>query len=327
MTDLVRYRKWFFAIAGLYLVPALALLLIPLIPGMKGIAGPSLRAGIDFTGGTAMSVEFTQAVERAAIRSALENAGQSSIVVQSTGPLTYFVRMGELQPAQVDQSGNVTVIGDRERIETALNELSPMDVRSLDAISPIIGGETIRGAIIAVIFASLGALLYITWAFRRVQNPFRYGVVTVIALLHDVIAVLGVFSLLGKILEVEVDAMFITGVLTVIGYSVNDSIVVLDRLRENLLRHPGFSISDMVNLSIRETLARSLNTSLTTLLIVIVLLLFGGPTIRPLLLVLLVGIAVGAYSSIFIASFLLAAWEQGEIGRFFRRLRFSRPAQ
>lgn len=327
MTDLVRYRKWFFGIAGLYLIPALALLLIPLIPGVKSISGPSLRAGIDFTGGTAMSVEFTDPVDRASIRSALESAGQSSIVVQSTGPLTYFVRMGELEPAQADQNGNVTVVGDREKIESALNSLSPMEIRSLDAISPIIGGETIRAAIIAVIFASLAALLYITWAFRRVQNPFRYGAVTVIALLHDVIAVLGLFSLLGKVLEIEVDAMFITGILTVIGYSVNDSIVVLDRLRENLLRHPGFSISDMVNLSIRETLGRSLNTSLTTLLIVIVLLLFGGPTIRPLLLVLLVGIAVGAYSSIFIASFLLAAWEQGEIGRFFRRLRFSRPAR
>ena len=320
MTNLVKYRRWFLTAAAIYILPSLALLVLPLIPAVSDRWGPSLRAGIDFTGGTAMSVEFAGPVNVADIKNALLLAGQPTAVVQSTGGTNFFIRMGELEQEMVDEGGAVVRPAERVVIEEALGALSPVQVHSFDAVSAVIGAETVRAAIIAVMVASAAALLYITWAFRRVQNPFRYGTVTVIALVHDVIVVLGVFAALGKIMNIEVDAMFISGVLTVMGYSVNDSIVVLDRLRENLLRHPGFTVGDMVNLSIRETLGRSLNTSLTTLLIVSVLLIFGGPTIRPLLLVLLVGITIGAYSSIFIAGILLAAWEQGEVGRFVRRL-------
>ena len=320
MTNLVKYRRWFFTAAAIYLLPAFALLVLPLIPVVSDSWGPSLRAGIDFTGGTAMSVEFADPVDTVEIRNALLLADQPSAVVQSTGGNSFFIRMGELEQEVVDEAGMVVRPGERVQIEEALGALSPVQVHSFDAVSAVIGAETVRAAIVAVMVASAAALLYITWAFRRVQNPFRYGAVTIIALVHDVIVVLGVFAILGKTMNIEVDTMFISGVLTVMGYSVNDSIVVLDRLRENLLRHPGFTVSDMVNLSIRETLGRSLNTSLTTLLIVSVLLVFGGPTIRPLLLVLLVGIGVGAYSSIFIAGILLSAWEHGEVGRFVRRL-------
>ena len=327
MTNLVKYRRWFFTAAGIYIIPALALLILPLLPGIGDAWGASLRAGIDFTGGTAMSVEFADPVDKNAIRTALAAAGQPSAVVQSTGGTDFFIRMGELKQQVVDEAGNVLEPGGRQDVEQALNALSPVQVHSFDSVSAVVGGETVRAAIIAVIVASIAALLYITWAFRRVPNPFRYGTVTVIALVHDVIAVLGVFAILGKTMNMEVDAMFISGVLTVVGYSVNDSIVVLDRLRENVLRHPGFSVSDMVNLSVRETLGRSLNTTFTTLFVIVVLLLFGGPTIRPLLLVLLVGISFGAYSSIFIAGLLLSSWETGELGRFVRRLTFARATR
>ena len=323
MTDLVRYRRWFFTIAGVYILPSLLLVLMPLLPVIGSAWGSSFRAGIDFTGGTAMTVEFDDPITAIQIRQVLEGAGQPGAVVQSTGGNNFFIRVGELEQEVVDTEGNVVSPGDRQEIDQALGSLSPVQVHSFDAVSPVVGAETVRGAIIAVIVASVAALLYITWAFRRVQNPLRYGAVTVVALVHDVVAVLGVFALLGKTVNMEVNTMFITGVLTVIGYSVNDSIVVLDRVRENLLRHPGSTMPEMVNLSIRETIGRSLVTSLTTLLIIVTLLLFGGPTIQPLLLVLLVGVALGSYSSIFIAGFLLVSWETGELGRFLRRLTFA----
>ena len=166
----------------------------------------------------------------------------------------------------------------------------------------------------------MAILLYVTWAFRHVPSPFRYGVAAIIALIHDVLFILGMFSILGKTVNLEVTAMFITGVLTTIGYSVNDTIVVFDRVRENVGKYVGASLAEVVNLSVRETVGRSLNTSITLIVVVVTLLLFAGPSIRPLLFVLLAGVVVGTYSSIFIASLTLVAWEEGEIGRLFRRI-------
>ena len=162
--------------------------------------------------------------------------------------------------------------------------------------------------------------MYITWAFRHVPKPFRYGLAAIIALVHDVFIVLGVFSVLGKTIDLEVNAMFITGVLTTIGYSVNDTIVVFDRVRENVVRYSGATLNEIANLSIRETIGRSLNTSITLLVVVVALMLFASTSIRPLLFVLVTGVIVGTYSSIFIATFTLVAWENGEIGRFFGRI-------
>jgi preprotein translocase subunit SecF len=153
-----------------------------------------------------------------------------------------------------------------------------------------------------------------------VPNPFRYGAAAIIALIHDSLIVLGVFSILGKVMDMEVNAMFITGVLTIIGYSVNDTIVVFDRVRENVTRFQGLTLEEVVSLSVRETIGRSLNTSLTLLVVIAALFLFGGATIQPLLLVLLVGVVVGTYSSIFIATLMLVSWENGELGRLVRKL-------
>ena len=308
--NIINRRKWFFLISALLVVPSIVALLTP----------PSLRAGIDFTGGTAMTVEFEQPTSAPLIRLSLEELGHESAIVQSLDDKTYFIRLSELQQEERDSKDKIVVASGRSKIEQGLSSLSPMRITSIEAVSALIGSENIRNATIAVAVAAVAILLYVTWAFRRVPSPFRYGSAAIVALLHDLIIVLGIFSILGKFANLEVNAMFITGVLTVIGYSVNDTIVVFDRIRDNVGKYQNIALPDIANISVRETIGRSLNTSITLLIVIAALLLFGGPTIQPLLLVLLVGVVVGTYSSIFVATLMLVSWEEGEIGRGFRRI-------
>ncbi len=190
-----------------------------------------------------------------------------------------------------------------------------------------------RYAILAVAAASVCILLYLWWAFNKVSHPIRYGTTAIVALLHDSLIVLGIFSILGRLFpaSIELEATFIVAVLTVIGFSVHDTIVVFDRIRENFTRRAGEAFEDVVNHSLAQTLTRSLNTSLTVILTLIVLMLFGGITIRTFVLALLVGITTGTYSSIFIASMLLVSWHIGELNwlwpfRRGRRLAMSEQA-
>ena len=196
-----------------------------------------------------------------------------------------------------------------------------MQVLSNSTVSGSVASETTRNAILAVLAASVLILLYIWFAFRKVDKPWRYGACALIALLHDVLVVLGVFSILGWLLGVQIDALFITALLTVVGFSVHDTIVVFDRIRENMQRRTAETFDQVVNASLVQTMARSLNTSLTVLFTLSALTLFGGETIRPFTGALLVGIFSGTYSSIFNASMLLVIWERGELGfgRFGRR--------
>ena len=311
--NIIRYRRWFFLLSALMVVPSLGAFFV----------SPILRPGIDFTGGTAITVEFEAPPPAAAVRELLVAEGHTGAIVQATGENAFFIRLGELRPEVVNANGDVIDAGGRAELEEGLGRLGIARITGFDSVSGIVGAENVRNAILAVVVASIAILFYVTWAFRRVPNPFRYGTTAIIALTHDVVLVLGVFSYLGKFADVEVNAMFIVGVLTIIGYSVNDTIVVFDRIRENVGRYAGATLTEVVNLSIRETIGRSLNTSLTLLMVVIALLIFGGPTIQGLLLVLLVGVIVGTYSSIFTASLLLIAWEQGELGGFFRKLRLA----
>ena len=175
-------------------------------------------------------------------------------------------------------------------------------------------------AIIAVAVASVGILLYMAYAFRNTQNPLLYGGSALVAMLHDVIIVLGVFSILGVLFNVRVDALFITALLTVIGFSVHDTIVVFDRIRENLALSPNESFESVVDHSLAQTIVRSLNTSLTVIFTLLALVLFGGESTRVFVLALLIGTVSGTYSSIFNASQLLVAWENGEIQSLFRRV-------
>lgn len=185
---------------------------------------------------------------------------------------------------------------------------------SNSAVSGSVASETTRNAFLAVVAAAIAILLYVWFSFRKVARPWRYGTCAIIALLHDVLVVLGIFSILGWTFHIQVDALFITALLTVVGFSVHDTIVVFDRIRENMQRRTVETFEQVVNASLVQTLARSLNTSLTVLFTLSALTLFGGESIRTFTLTLLIGIFSGTYSSIFNASMLLVIWERRELG-------------
>jgi len=196
-----------------------------------------------------------------------------------------------------------------------------------NAVGPTVGSELIQRAFYAILLASVAILIYLTIVFRKVPNAFRYGICAIIALIHDVLVVLGVFAILGFLIGEEIDALFITAMLTVIGFSVHDTIVVFDRTRENLTKRRFERFEDVVNYSVVQTLARSINTSITVMLTLFALFLFGGASIRSFVLALLIGIMSGTYSSIFNASMLLVIWDKREWGRLFGRGRGETPAQ
>ena len=303
--DFVGKRNWFFLVSLLVILPGVAFLII----------NPGLRTGIDFTGGSTMTLGFSNPVTQQGLREALAARGEIDSTVQNLGDNTYFVRTREL--SEDDKDGIV------EALEAGLSP-DGVDVLSFDLVSPVVARDTVINGIYAVIAAAIGIFLYLWWAFRSVPKPFRYGVAAIVALLHDLLIVIGIFAILGNLLGTEINTMFLIAVLTVIGYSVNDTIVVFDRLRENVVNYSGRTFAQNVNISISETLGRSLNTSITLLFTLLALILFGGPTIRAFLFVLLIGVIAGTYSSIAVASQVLVAWEAG----VFRRLMpFRRSSQ
>ena len=297
-------RGWFFIFSALVILPGIVFLII----------APGLRQGIDFTGGSTLTLEFSDPVNQTDLRAELANLGHSDATVQQLEDNVFFIRTKEL-----DEVALVAVLTGTE------GNLSPNGVQQLsfDLVSPVVAGETILNAIYAILAAAVGIFLYVWWAFRNVPSPFRYGAAAIIALLHDAMIVIGIFSILGVLIEMEVGTMFLVAILTVIGYSVNDTIVVFDRIRENVLTFPNRELSEVVNLSISETIGRSLNTSVTLLITLMALMLFGGSTIREFLLVLLIGVVVGTYSSIAIASQALISWEYGD----FKRVILRRPVE
>jgi preprotein translocase subunit SecF len=315
--DLVAKRYWFFLVSAIVIIPGIVSLVLP----------GGLRPGIDFTSGSIMTMRFERPVEQQELRTTYGDLGHHEAIVQKADDGTFIVRTTPLASEQRDESGNVTQSTERQRVEEALTEkFGPVTVLSFDQVSPIVAAEVVRNAVLAVMAACVGILLYLWWAFRQVKESWRYGVCAVFALVHDVLVVVGIFSILGRLFSVELDALFITAVMTVIGFSVHDTIVVFDRIRENSTRHMGESFDDIVNHSLMQTMGRSLTTSLTVMLTLLTLFLFGGVTIRTFVLALLVGILTGTYSSIFNASMLLVIWEKGEIGRLFGRGQAARPA-
>ena len=212
-----------------------------------------------------------------------------------------------VRTSPIDQNQN------NKFINTLSKNFKDVKEREFETIGPVIGQETTFNALKAIIIASVLIILYITWSFRQVPKPassFRFGVCAIIALIHDVLVVVGVFAILGHFFGVEIDSLFVTAILTVIGFSVHDTIVVFDRIRENLKKMGASDFSKTVNDSIIQTIDRSLNTSLTVLLVLVALLLFGGESIRWFVVALLIGITAGTYSSIFTASPLLVLWQE-----------------
>ena len=316
MLDIVGKRGWYFLFSALIIVPGILSMLLP--PGWVTLES-GLRPGIDFTSGSVFNVTFSADVDEADIQERMTELGHSEALVQQVGLNNYFIRTDLL--AEAEAGG----LSEREIIERDLEQFLGLDRARVefDSVSPIVASETVNIAFYALAAASVFIMLYVWYAFRRVPKAYRYGVSAVLALAHDVLIILGVFSILGRVIGFEVNSMFIVGLLIVAGYSVNDTIVVFDRIRENVSRHPDRDLGGLVNISIMETMGRSLNTSITTLVVLIAMLLIGGPSIRELLLVLAIGAVAGTYSSIFIASQYLVIWDRGELGRI-RRL--GRPA-
>ena len=300
--DFVAKRNWFFLLSFLVILPGVVFLII----------NPGLRAGIDFRGGSTMTVAFSESVTQEELRAHLASLGEVDATVQNFGDNTYFLRTRQLSEPEKESILN--------SLEATLSQ-DGVEVLSSDLVSPVVARETILNGAYAVIAAAVGIFIYLWWAFRSVPRPFRYGLAAIVALIHDLVIVVGIFAILGNLMGLEVNTMFLVAVLTVIGYSVNDTIVVFDRLRENVINYSNRGFSQNVNVSISETIGRSLNTSLTVLIVLLALLLFGGATIRTFLLVLIIGVVAGTYSSIAVASQVLVAWENGDFGRLlpFRR--------
>jgi len=284
---------------------------ILLIPGLVFlIIAPGLNAGIDFTGGSTMTVKFGDPVDQQSIRLSLDSLDVADATVQNFGDNTFFIRTKELTELEKEKT-----------LGYLQDQLSPSgyEVLSFDKVSPLVAQETVIAAFWALFAASIGIFFYVWWAFRNVPKPFRYGTAAIIALLHDAGIIIGIFAILGVLADVEVNTMFLIALLTVIGYSVNDTIVVFDRVRENIISAPNRSLEANVNLSIADTMGRSINTSLTLLLTLFALMLFGGPTLKSFLLVLIIGVVVGTYSSIAVATQILVSWEQQDFTRIISR--------
>lgn len=285
---------------------------------------PSLRAGIEFTGGSTFTLAFEPgATDADGLREALGRLGHAEARVQGAGEDTFLVRTVELEGAPpLTAAAGPPVPGEIDDIVAALEaEFGPVQRRDFATVSGTVSTEIARDATLAVAAAAAAILLYVAFAFRRQPSPWRYGLCAVLALIHDSVIVLGLFSLLAKFAGTEVDTAFIVAILTVIGFSVHDTIVVFDRVREVTSRDAYVPFTEAVNVSLTETLVRSVNTSFVTVLTIVAMFLIGGVTIQNFLLVLLVGVIAGTYSSIFVAAQLLVAWERGDTGRFLRRLR------
>lgn len=291
MLNTLKYYKFWFSVSA-----------IIILFGIISLSMYGLKLGIDFKGGTYMELSFEKQVAPNVIKSVLDEQGLKNYQLQASENNGYIVKTENLEK---DTHSKIL-----SELKTKAGEFK--EVR-FDSIGPVIGDELKRNAIYQLIIVSLGIVFYISYAFRKVAKPvtsWRFGWSAVIALLHDLLFVLGFFSLLGHFKGVEVDSLFVTALLTVLGFSVHDTIVVFDRIRENLKLFPGQSIEYVVNHSIAQTIVRSLNTSLTVLFVLLSLLIFGGETIRYFVLALFVGIIVGTYSSIFIASPVLVQWQK-----------------
>ncbi len=254
---------------------------------------------------------FPGSVSQDEVRSALETVGLGGARIQATADSAFRLR--------VEQPSDGDLEGLRQRINEALRgEIGPIVVLQSSSVSGTLSVEIARDAGVALAVAAVAILIYISLAFRRLPNPMLYGAAAIVALMHDVTIVAGVFAIGGRFADLEVNAMFITALLAIIGYSVNDTIVVFDRIRENLLLDPREDFRRVVNAAITQSMGRSLNTSITVMLALLALLLIGGVTIRPFVIVLFIGTVAGTYSSIAVASQIVYLWQDGTLPRLLR---------
>tara|TARA_B100000029_G_scaffold113649_3_gene106027 strand:- start:17120 stop:18061 length:942 start_codon:yes stop_codon:yes gene_type:complete len=263
---------------------------------------PGLPLGIDFTSGSTITYRWEDKnPTQDQISESMEKAGFDTSIIQSMGNKEFFIRTSDLG------------LNGKEKIDDQLKDLIGELPVTLDVntVGSSVAENTIRNSIIAVFIASLFVMLYIIYAFRNVEQAYLYAIAAIITLIHDVFVVMGLFILISLFVGSVVNSIFIVGILTVIGYSVNDTIVIFDRIRENLIINKSTEFINVVNMSVRESVTRSLGTSVTTSIVILSMLLFGGQSLRDFLIVLLLGVIIGTYSSIFVASNLLLTWRYG----------------
>lgn len=311
MEKIVRLRYIWFLIS-----------LLIIIPGAIFFALYGLRLGIDFAGGAIWNVQFLEQqrdqLNTEEVAQVFRDQGFADARVQFSEETVE----GRTVPVAVVRT---TAIANPETqqpqvLQALQAKFGNARFEQVDSVGAVVSQESTRSAIIAVLGACVAILLYLTLAFRRAPHPVRYGICAILAMLHDVLVVLGVAAILGYLIGLEIDAYFLTALLTVISFSVHDTIVVFDRIRENLInRRSGEVFEDIVNHSIVQTLPRSINTQLTSFFTLTALLLFGGDSIRNFVLILAIGLISGTYSSIFNAAQLLVVWENREWQRWFRR--------
>jgi len=295
MYHIVEKRNIWFTISAILILPSLLFML------WSGITrGQVLPLSIDYTGGTVWEVSFEQPVAPADVRQVFVDAGYNDTTVFTVNnDSTVQIKF---KPVDGDQ---------KEALRQALEaQFGPLVENTYRSLGPTVGREVSQAAVIAVAAASVLILLYIAWAFRSVPHPFRYGVAAIVALVHDVLVSLSFLAIMNLVAGWEMDALTLTALLTVIGYSVNDTVVIFDRLRENLHRYRNESFSVVANRSIIETATRSIGTQITVLLITVAILVLGGATLQQFIATMLVGFVSGMYSSIFNATQILAAWDE-----------------
>lgn len=292
MIQIIKYKYIYLIISALIL-----------IPGAVFLVTKGLNLSIDFTGGSLFRYEFTNEVSREEIKHEFENLGIKVETISQESQKRYSIRT---KPVETEINNDL-----KEVLDTKFNGAVQL---SFETVGPAIGKETTNKAFVALFWASLGILFYIAFAFRNIPKPYsglRFGISAIVSMLHDALMVTGIFSILGHYSNMEVDSLFITAVLTVLGFSVHDTIVVFDRIRENLNKMPrNLPFSEIVNYSIVETLGRSVATSLTVMFTLFSLYMLGGSSIKAFVLAMLIGIISGTYSSIFTAAPVLVIWEE-----------------
>lgn len=292
MYKIIQKRNWLYAFSTIILVPGIIALFLF-----------GLKQSIDFTGGSRLTATFTGARPEGPVAAKLvTDLGFGTAVAQTAGDHDLVISLPNITNDQ-----RQTVLDTLNTTYTGVSE------KAFETIGPTVGRELLKRSLTSIVMVLIAIILYISWAFRKVGvgpvPSWVYGASAVIALAHDILIVVGIFSILGHYAHIEIDSLFVTALLTVLGFSVHDTIVVFDRVRERLLVGSESTFEETVNVSLNQTLIRSLNTSLTTLLVLAALYLFGGVTIRNFVLALLIGIASGTYSSIFVASPLLVTYD------------------
>ena len=284
-------------------------------PGVIALIIWGLNLGIDFTGGTLWELEFQREVTTEEVREILDANGIEGGTIQVSSSMGMNNNVALIRIAEMAESSPEKTV-----LEQAFTEqIGTYTELDFSTVGSSVSNTIRNRSIFAIVLASIAILLYMAYAFRNTQNPILYGSAAIVGMVHDILIVLGVFAILGEFFNVEVDALFVTAILTIIGFSVHDTIVVFDRIRENLAKRVDPDFEKVVDYSLAQTLVRSLNTSLTVVFTLLALFLFGGASTQDFVLALLIGVICGTYSSIFNASQLLVSWEKGEIKGLWRK--------